>query len=202
MSPTENLKREHEAIYEVLNIMSKIANDIKEKKVFYTTDIDSIVDFLIVFWYNCHNQKEEQVFYPALVRAGIQTDDESIGDISHEHSMGRIYIREMSYSIENCKIGNSFSCERLVDSLNNYVNLLRFHIQKEEEVLFPMADVVFTEENLREISNQFEEIEEQTIGHSVHEQYFELLKQLKGQYTNIIPSVYKMEYTKELFYAS
>jgi hemerythrin-like domain-containing protein len=202
MSPTENLKREHEAIYEVLNIMSKIANDIKEKKVFYTTDIDSIVDFLIVFWYNCHNQKEEQVFYPALVRAGIQTDDESIGDISHEHSMGRIYIREMSYSIENCKIGNSFSCERLVDSLNNYVNLLRFHIQKEEEVLFQQADAVFTEDNLREISNQFEEIEEQTIGHSVHEQHFELLKQLKGQYTNIMPSVYKMEYAKELFYAS
>jgi hemerythrin-like domain-containing protein len=202
MSPTENLKREHKAIYEVLNIMSRIADDIKAKKVFYTADIDSIVDFLIVFWYNCHNQKEEQVFYPALVKAGIQTDDESIGDITHEHSMGRIYIREMSYSIENCKIGNAFSCERLVDSLNSYVNLLRFHIQKEEEVLFPKADNVITEENLREISNQFEAIEEQTIGHSVHEQYFELLKQLKGQYTDVLPAVYKLEYAKELFYAS
>ena len=202
MSPTENLKREHEAIYDVLNIMSRIADDIKAKKVFYTSDIDTIADFLIVFWYNCHNQKEEQVFYPALVRAGIQTDDESIGDISHEHSMGRIYIREMCYSIENCKIGNSFSCERLVDSLNNYIDLLRFHIQKEEEVLFPKADVVLTEEELCEISNQFEAIEEQTIGHSVHEQYFELLKQLKGQYSDILPTVYKLEYAKELFYAS
>jgi hemerythrin-like domain-containing protein len=202
MSPTENLKREHEAIYEVLNIMSKIANDIKEKKVFYATDIDSIVDFLIVFWYNCHNQKEEQVFYPALLRAGIQTDDESIGDISHEHSMGRIYIREIYHSIENCKIGNSFSCERLVDSLNNYVNLLRFHIQKEEEVLFPKADAVFTEDNLREITNQFEVIEEQTIGHSAHEQYFELLKQLKGQYPQNSLTIFRLEYSKEIFYAS
>lgn len=202
MSPTENLKREHEAINEALNIMSRIADDIRAKRVFYTTDIDSIVDFLIVFWYNCHNQKEEQVFYPALIKAGIQTDDESIGDITHEHSMGRIYIREMCYSIENCKIGNSFSCERLVDSLNNYVNLLRFHIQKEEEILFPKADIVLTEENLREISNQFEAIEEQAIGHSVHEQYFELLKQLKGQYTDVLPTVYKLEYAKELFYAS
>lgn len=202
MSPTENLKREHEAIKAALNIMSRIADDIKAKRVFYTTDIDSIVDFLIVFWYNCHNQKEEQVFYPALIRAGIKTDDESIGDISHEHSMGRIYIREMCYSIENCKIGNSFSCERLVDSLTNYVNLLRFHIQKEEEVLFAKADNVLTEENLREISNQFEAIEEQTIGHSVHEHYFEILKQLKGQYTDILPTVYKLEYAKEHLYAS
>lgn len=202
MSPTENLKREHEAISEVLNIMSKIVDDIKAKKVFYTTDIDSIVNFLIYFWYNCHNQKEEQVFYPALMRAGIQTDDDSIGDITHEHSMGRIYIREMSHSIENCKVGNSFSSEKLVDNLNNYVNLLRFHIQKEEEVLFPKANVVLTEENQREISNQFEAIEEQTIGHSVHEQYFELLKHLKGQYTDILPAVYELEYAKELFYAS
>lgn len=199
MSPTENLKREHEAMYEVLNIMSKIANDIKEKKVFYTTDIDSIVDFLIVFWYNCHNQKEEQVFYPALIRAGIKTDDESIGDISHEHSMGRIYIREMSHSIENCKIGNAFSCERLADNLNNYVNLLRIHIQKEEEILFPKANDTLTEENLREISDQFEVIEEQTIGHSVHEHYFELLKQLKGQYPQNSPTIFNMEYNKEIF---
>lgn len=202
MSPTENLKREHEAISEVLNIMSKIADDIREKKVFYTTDIDSIVDFLIAFWYNCHNQKEEQVFYPALIKAGIQTDDESIGDITHEHSMGRIYIREMFYSIENCKIGNSFSCEKLVDSLNNYVNLLRFHIQKEEDVLFSKADDALTEENQREISNQFEAIEEQTIGHSVHEHYFELLKELKGQYTDVLPAVYKLKHGKKLFYAS
>lgn len=202
MSPTENLKREHEAISEVLNIMSKIADDIREKKVFYTTDIDSIVDFLIAYWYNCHNQKEEQVFYPALIKAGIHTDDESIGDITHEHSMGRIYIREMSHSIENCKIGNSFSSEKLVDSLTNYVNLLRFHIQKEEEVLFPKANVVLTEENQREISNQFEAIEEQTIGHSVHEHYFELLKELKGKYTDVLPTVYKLKHGKKLFYAS
>jgi hemerythrin-like domain-containing protein len=201
MSPTENLKREHQAINEALNIMSKIADDIKAEKVFYTKDIDSIVDFLIVFWYNCHNQKEEQVFYPALIKAGIKTDDESIGDISHEHSMGRIYIREMAHSIENCKIGNTFSCERLADNLNNYVNLLRFHIQKEEEILFPRANDTLTEENLREISVQFEVIEKQTVGHSVHEQYYELLKQLKGQYFDIVPPVFKLKYTKELFYA-
>ena len=202
MSPTENLKREHEAIYEVLNIMSRIADDIKEKRVFYTKDIDKIVDFLIVFWYNCHNRKEEQVLYPALALSGILTADESIGDRTHEHSMGRTYIKEMCHSIENCKIGYAFSSERLVDSLNNYVKLLRIHIRKEEEVLFPKADQVLTEKNQSEILQQFEEIEEQTVGHSLYEQYYELLKQLKSKYTEVAPTAFKIEYVKELFYAS
>jgi len=49
MTPTENLKSEHNDINELLDIMSKIAGNIKSNDVFYTSDVEDIIDFLKYF---------------------------------------------------------------------------------------------------------------------------------------------------------
>ena len=46
MKPTEDLMYEHKAIKVILNVMSNISSSIKDKKVFYTNDVEKIVDFL------------------------------------------------------------------------------------------------------------------------------------------------------------
>lgn len=68
------------------------------------------------------------------------------------------------------------------EDLINYVDLLRNHIQKEENILFQMADKVLSEQKQKEISEQFEKIEQEVVGRGIHEQYHELLNQLKNKY--------------------
>jgi hemerythrin-like domain-containing protein len=182
MNPTEDLIHEHKAIKVMLSIMSKIAEDIKTNKGFDINDIERMIDFLKTFADKCHHGKEETALFPALVIAGIQEENGPIGVMLHEHTIGRGYIKELSKSVENCKIGNEFPDELIADSLTNYVDLLQNHIKKEENILFPLANKVLGEEKQNEIFEQFEKIEEEVVGHGVHEQYHELLNQLKSKY--------------------
>jgi len=99
-----------------------------------------------------------------------------------EHTLGRGYIEEINIGVENCKLGDTCSSELIATNLINYVNLLQNHIQKEENILFPMANKTLSEQRQKEIFEQFEKIEEDVVGHGVHERYHELLNQLKFKY--------------------
>jgi len=185
MTPTEDLIHEHKAIKVMLSIMSKIAEDIKENKVFYIKDIEQIVDFLQTFADKCHHGKEETSLFPALVLTGIPKENGPIGVMLQEHMLGRGYIKEINKGVENCKLGDICSGELIAANLTNYVNLLQNHIQKEENVLFPMANKALSEQRQEEIFKQFEKIEEEVVGHGVHEKYHELLNQLKSKYLGL-----------------
>jgi hemerythrin-like domain-containing protein len=185
MTPTEDLINEHKAIKVMLSIMSKIAEDIKANKEFYIKDVEQIVDFLQTFADKCHHGKEETSLFPALVLAGIPKENGPIGVMLHEHTLGRGYIKEIKRGLENCKLGDTCSGELIMTNLTNYVSLLQNHIHKEENILFPMANKTLSEQKQKEISEQFEKIEEEVVGHGVHEQYHELLNQLKSKYLGL-----------------
>ena len=182
MTPTDDLIHEHEAIKVMLSIMSKIAENIRKKKEFVTKDVEKIVDFLKTFADKCHHGKEETVLFPALISAGVPNENGPIGVMLQEHTIGRNHIKEISTELENFIAGNIPSSEIIATSLTNYVNLLQNHILKEENILFPMANKVLTEEIQLEVLKQFEKIEEEVVGNGIHEKYHELLAKLKNKY--------------------
>jgi len=182
MKPTEDLIHEHEAIKKMLGIMDKISENIKNNKEVDTNDIEDIIEFLKTFADKCHHGKEENALFPALVLAGIPKENGPIGVMLHEHTLGRGYIKEIETSTEDFKAGNSNSIQLIANSLLSYVNLLQNHIQKEENVLFKMADKVLSNQVQDDVYEQFEKIEEEVVGHGIHEQFHELLNKLKSKY--------------------
>lgn len=185
MTPIENLTQEHRTINEMLEIIMKIASDIKEQKVFYPEDIEVIVDFLKSFWDKCHNQKEEKALYPDFFNSAVVRDDKSFKFIVDEHSKGRFYINEMILSVEKCKLGENFSCHKFADCLIDYSKHLQSHIKMEEEVLFPKIDNTLTVEQKIKMMHSFERIEEESIGRRIYLKYIELAAQLKTKYAQI-----------------
>ena len=182
MKPTEELIYEHNAIKLTLNVMSNISRSIKDKKVFYTNDVEKIVDFLTVYVDKCHRTKEEEVFYPALLLSKLPVVN--IGLIINEHAIGEGYLDEISCCVENCKIGSTFSGERIADCMANYVQLIQEHIQKEENDYFPMANKALSGEAQKEISKQFKLINDEFVGLDIHTRYDELLKSMENKYLN------------------
>jgi len=182
MTPTENLIHEHEAIRVMLSIMSKIAENIRDEKEFVIKDILKIVGFLKTFADKCHHGKEETALFPALVLAGISNENGPIGVMLKEHAIGRKHINEISSEIENFKAGQISSSYVIATSLINYVNLLHNHILKEENILFPLANKVLTEDIQKEILKKFKETEGFVLSHGAMERYNDLLEQLKNKY--------------------
>jgi hemerythrin-like domain-containing protein len=56
------------------------------------------------------------------------------------------------------------------------------HIEKENKVLFPMADVHLTLEVQQGLARDFEKLELEEIGAGKHEEFHQLLHELKGVY--------------------
>ena len=182
MTPTENLINEHKKINELLDIMSKIALKIKSKDVFYPNDVEEVVKYLINIIENSHHGKEDDVFYPELISSGIPKETAPLSIINYEHIISVNYLKDISSCVVNCKIGNDFSGELLADSLTNYVIAIKNHIQREEEIVFPIANEVFSIEKQNEILQRFEVIEQKYISNSFNDQFDELLNKFKNKY--------------------
>ena len=56
--------------------------------------------------------------------------------------------------------------------------MLRAHINKEDNILYPMADQLFTAEDQTALNEAFEQVEAQEMGEGVHEKYHRLAHEL------------------------
>jgi hemerythrin-like domain-containing protein len=63
-----------------------------------------------------------------------------------------------------------------------YIELLRHHIDKENNVLFPMADRSLSEERQVRISEEFDRLEKERIGEGRHEAFHQLMDDLARIY--------------------
>ncbi len=182
MKPTEDLVREHNAIIVMLSIMDKIASIIRDNKDVEFEDIEKITDFLITFADKCHHGKEERVLFPELVRVGVANENGPVGVMLYEHEMGRRFISEIVTGVEKFKEGYFGSLLLISQGFSNYTFLLRNHINKENNILFPMADRVLDMQKQSDIEERFRIIEKEFVGEEVHEKYLNLLAELRDKY--------------------
>lgn len=182
MKATEQLVQEHQGILLMLDIMSKIANKIETTHELNNEHFEKIVEFLKIFADKCHHGKEEDILFPTLENKGIPRENGPIGIMLYEHKVGRGFIQEMGDAFEQLKNGNSNFMAKIVTAMKNYVALLTAHIQKENNILFPMGDKLLSDQLQTELLEKFEKLEEEEIGPGKHEEFHELLKKLKEIY--------------------
>jgi len=160
---TQDLRKEHEAILYVLQILDKMMEKDSRDTESLLHYCSEVVHFLKIFADKCHHGKEENYLFKELVNKGIPNEGGPIGVMLREHALGRDYIAQMGRSLD----------EKNIDGFNNaaalYRDLLRQHIDKENNVLFVMADRVIDEQEQNLLFEQFEKHEEDVIGHGVHE---------------------------------
>jgi hemerythrin-like domain-containing protein len=182
MKPTEELILEHKAIKMMLGIMGKIAENMQNEKDVEINDVKEIVNFLKTFADKCHHGKEENVLFPALLATGIPSENGPIGVMLYEHTQGRAYIQAMHDGAENWENHDAALAQSIANAMLNYSTLMQNHILKEENVLFVLADQRLSAPKQEEILAKFEQIEEEVVGHGIHEKFHELLNQLKAKY--------------------
>jgi len=121
--------------------------------------------------------------FPALISAGVPKDG-PIAVMLQEHEMGRNYIKAMS-DVYAAYVGGDKSASKTIrQNALDYIMLLRNHIEKENNVLFVMADSLLSEKIQDELFEGFESIEKERIGVGKHEEFHGLLKKLSTMYLN------------------
>lgn len=173
----EDLEHEHEAILFALRILDSMARQAAAGSAVDRADLTAFVGFLQEFADRCHHGKEEGLLFPALAAAGVAEQGGPLGALLHEHVEGRRWIAQMQASTEP-----TFDAARFSAAARGYGELLRAHIRKENEVLFPLAERLLSAAQLEALFEGFEEHEATVIGAGRHEQLHQLLKSLELKY--------------------
>lgn len=182
MKPTQELSREHSAIKVMLQIMAGACDKIESGKAVDPDHLDRMVEFVQVFADKCHHAKEEDRLFPAMAEAGIPVQGGPIGVMLLEHAKGREYVRAVKAAIPGTRAKDKAAVGQVIANARGYTALLGPHIDKEDHILYPMADRVLTEAKQRELEKEFSRIEEEIVGHGVHEKFHALLEELSGIY--------------------
>jgi hemerythrin-like domain-containing protein len=182
MRPTKELKTEHEAIKWMLRIMERVCARLESGQPVDAGQLERIVEFIQVFADRCHHAKEEDWLFVAMEKAGIPRQSGPIGVMLAEHAMGRNYVKAMSQAIAAYKAGDRPAASKIAENARGYIALLAQHIDKEDNILYPMADRALTETTQQELSEAFKEVERERIGAGRHEAFHELLRELDRVY--------------------
>jgi hemerythrin-like domain-containing protein len=173
-SATALLSDEHRVIERVLAVLEKLTR----RPVAQSLDTwQKALEFICGFADGCHHLKEEKALFPALEDHGVPIEGGPLGMMLMEHEEGRVYVKSMLAALTDTQ---TESAQRtLIDNASAYIRLLKSHIEKEDEVLFRMADDVLPPEEQKQLLRAFEEHEAQEVGAGVHEKYLKIVEELE-----------------------
>jgi len=178
MNPTEILKNEHKVVLIILDGAEREAKNIQSTGSVDTEKVAKMLDFFKNFVDKCHHSKEERQLFPTLEKRGMAHEGGPIECMLQEHTLGRNEIAAITANLEKVKAGDADAAKPLAAAMLAYVELLRNHIDKEDNILFTMADRVLTPEDNEELTKAFDKIESEEMGEGVHEQYHQFAHEL------------------------
>lgn len=184
MNPIEELKTEHRAVEESLRILAGICTRIeKQGGIPEPAHIEQLIEFFAVFVDTCHHGKEEELLFPALEAQGVSRQGGPIGVMLAEHVAGRDHIQGMRRALADYHRGGKTAAADFVQHARSYMDLLRQHIAKEDNVLFQIADQRLPAEIKDGLMKGFERIEEEKVGAGRHEAFHRMLEELGRLYS-------------------
>lgn len=170
-TPTAMLRREHEVILRALGIFERLGQRLEREDPVDGVALNWLIDFFANFVDRWHHGKEEQHLFPALERHGLPRDQGPLAVMLHEHQDGRVLLG----------VAREGDDRRTAQAIKDYTRLLRAHIDKENWVLFSLAEQVLGGEEQQGLLNAFEAVEQAVAGPPSREQLLAELVRLEGE---------------------
>lgn len=142
---TKTLVDEHQLILRMITLLERNATLTKEGQYsnwrFYLDGVDFIRNYADRF----HHAKEEDVLFEALVNNGMPRENSPVAAMLMEHDQGRAYVKGMETAAQEALEGAYGREDAIAWNALSYATLLREHIAKEDDILYPLAERVIPE---------------------------------------------------------
>lgn len=151
--PTRVLRDEHRLILRVIDGLESILDEGPAAAASDT--LAEYVTFFRLFTDACHHGKEEDLLFGALAERGFTTDSGPLGALLEEHRQGRALVGRMTNAVEAMERGDPDAPSAFSDAGREYIELLRRHIEKEDQGVFHMADGALPEPACRALCDGY-----------------------------------------------
>lgn len=142
---TKALVDEHQLILRMIGLLEKNAPRTAAGEYrnwqFYLDGIEFIRNYADRY----HHAKEEDVLFKALVENGMPKENSPVAAMLMEHDHGREFVRNMEAAVKEAQAGRTDVYPVIAENALGYTALLRDHISKEDNILYPLSERVLPE---------------------------------------------------------
>jgi hemerythrin-like domain-containing protein len=170
VAPTASLQDDHTVILRALSLLEGLGAALEAGTRIDRTALAWLIDFFATFVDRCHHAKEEQHLFPALERHGLPAEGGPTGAMRYEHEVGRSLLRAMAEGGDG----------EIADAIARYAAFLRIHIDKENGVLFPLADQLLPPDEQGALARAFGAVEQSIVGPTFREGLLRNLTRLEA----------------------
>jgi hemerythrin-like domain-containing protein len=175
---TQNLENDHQHILKLIDVMEVMVKQ-PEPNI---SHLEEVVTLIRQFADGLHHAKEENLLFPLMAEKGFSMQQGPVAVMLMDHDQGRIFVKGMAENIQLYKSGTADSLTSIYGNMLGYADLLSNHIAKENNILFRMADNVFTSENHQSLLDQFNIIDSGSVGGISGKEYIRRIEILSNIY--------------------
>ena len=143
---TQVMVDEHKLILRMIALVEKNTELLDQGKFrnwqFYLDAVDFIRNYADRF----HHAKEEDVLFVELIKNGMPEKQSPIEAMHLEHAQGRAHVRALEDAAQKALDGETGQAAIIAENAKGYAALLRSHIEKEDDILYPLAERVLPDE--------------------------------------------------------
>ena len=143
-NPTKILSGEHKNIMKVIDALAKECSAIESGKKIDTAFFEKAIGFIRNYADKFHHAKEENILFKELSLLHCNP----VQQMLYEHDLGRGFVKGMEQALHGNKA-------KLIENTMGYCQLLREHIFKEDNILYPMADESLAQKTKKSILERF-----------------------------------------------
>jgi hemerythrin-like domain-containing protein len=158
MKATEVLEREHRVIERVAETCGTCAEALRKGMKVPSSVLASIVAFLRVYGNEYHEQEEERLF-SMLREKGVPAGSCPIASLEHEQQKMSVLIDQLAAAVAVYGESGGRVSGTLVDTLQAIAQSFPDHIWKENYLLLPMVDKLFSDEDQRVLAQALQTID-------------------------------------------
>ena len=187
-NPVQDLTEEHDIIKKYLGLLWLFYKIEKVK----AKDVKEVLNFFSEFADKCHQGKEEDYLFPLSKKKFSAEYKNLVSELLAEHKKGRKFRKLMLESLKNLDSRrHSFN-----KNAKNYVFLMKVHIAKEDNVLFPKTNVCLNEEEKKALEKGFANQEKRSFSGTRKSDDFHVVEKKTGKgtykkYEKLFEKLYK-----------
>lgn len=158
-SPIDLLEHEHQIIGKMAAGLEALASRLESGASVDPGLLAEIIDFLRTYSRRCHQKKEEDLLFPALVRRGVPSQGKPLGSLTFEHLREWAAVGAFTGVVRAYAAGEPDAPARLINMLRDLAFFYTNHAWNETNLLFPYAAKVLTPADQAELVAQFEALD-------------------------------------------
>ena len=181
MNAIETMMQEHRLIERVLDSLEAYARALYRGESVERSDLSRFVEFVRGYADAKHHRKEEGVLFIVMIEHGFSRETCPLAVMYRDHDAGRTHVRHLA-NIADKKAWSSDDKRELVTKVRELVALLREHIMKEDNVLYPLARAKLPASAMAEVEKRCAELERLQLEDGSQERLEKLGRELSSKY--------------------